>query len=157
LPDLSPSVAPGMRTHSDVADGCAVGNEAAAPATVFKTRVKWGWNSIAASLGEECAVRPIQFDNLDTSEVKGGDGDERVDELESEREMGARVELGASESGLQEDLLFANDVHMYQCERAADVLVAESLQLIEARDANPNPNVWGGVFGPELPLAHTSV
>ena len=67
LPDLSPSVAPGMRTHSDVADGCAVGNEAAAPATLFKTRVKWGWNSIAASLGDECAVRSVQFECLTTS------------------------------------------------------------------------------------------
>ena len=152
LPDLSPSVAPGMRTHSDVEFGCAVDDEAAAPATLFKKRVKWGWNSIAASLGDKGAVRYVQFDNLDTSEVKGGDGDERVDELESEREMCARVEQGASESGLQEDLLFANDVLRHQCERAADVLVSETLPFIEGCDANPNPNVWGGVFGAELPV-----
>jgi hypothetical protein len=72
LPDPSPSVAPGMRTNSDVEFGCAVDDEAAAPSTLFKKRVKWGWNSIAASLGDECAVRSVQFDNLDTSEVKGG-------------------------------------------------------------------------------------
>ena len=153
MPALSPSVAPGMRTHSDVADGCAVDDEAAAPATLFKTRVKWGWTSIASSLGDKCAVRSVQFDNLDTSEVKGDDVDERVDELETEREMCARVEQGASESGLQEDLLFLNDVRKHQVERATDAFVAESLQLLEAcEDRRASPHMWGDVFGPVTPV-----
>ena len=146
-PPLSPSAVPGARTHDDMQDVDSEAQRAAAPATLYRERVKWSWDSVASLFDEAGAVRSVNFDNLDTSEVKGDDDDERMDQLETERETCARVEQGASESGLQDDLLAANDVLKHQVEKATDAFVAESVQLVEAcEDAGQAP-LWGAVFG----------
>ena len=70
-PPLSPSAVPGARTHDDMQDVDSEAQRAAAPATLYRQRVKWSWDSVASLFDEAGAVRSVNFDNLDTSEVKG--------------------------------------------------------------------------------------
>lgn len=144
LPPPSPSADAGARTHGDVnVDG---GQQTVPPATLFSRRVKWSCSSIATGLSEATAVRSIEFENLDTSQVKGDDDDERLDELDTYREFCARVEQGASETGLQDNLLFLNDVLKDQVDKATEAFIAESVQLVEACDDPREAPLWGAVF-----------
>ena len=77
------------------------------PDTISKTKVKWTWQRFDCT--DVGAVRrSLTLDVHDADQVKG---DDLMEETPiTEKEASARTEQAAYEGGLQEDLLWANDV-----------------------------------------------
>ena len=102
--------------------GGGEGTSQAPPDTHFKSKVKWTWQRFDRS--HVGAMRRSLTADLDASQVKGDDEMEMGDPRSmSEREACARVEQAAHEGGLQEELLWANDVTDVEQQQAVDTMV----------------------------------
>ena len=108
-------------------DSTGKGGGQAVPDTLFMSRVKWSWGLLVGA-GANACIQSLTFDQHDTSAVKG-DGDDFAEDLaETEKEACARVEEAAHINGLQEDLLFVNDVMKQQVAQAAETFMTDSVQ-----------------------------
>ena len=101
------------------------------PATLYKQKVRWSLDFLGAKK-DDSFERACEFEDLDTSRVKGENTEDLSGELdETDKETASRVEGEAFDVGLQDDVLFNNDVLKGEVDRATDDFVAESIQAAE--------------------------
>ena len=125
----SSSRAASSRPSPEMADGGeGEGRSQPPPDTISKTKVKWTWQHFdRTNVG--AVRRSLTLDVHDANQVKGDDGAE--DTPMTEKEASARTEQAAHEGGLQEDLLWANDVRDEEQQRAVDRFLTDCVQVSE--------------------------
>ena len=135
----SSSRAASPRPSAEMADGGeGEGRSQPPPDTICKTKVKWTWQRFDRT--DVGAVRrSLTLDVHDADQVKGDDNMQETPI--TEKEASARTEQAAYEGGLQEDLLWANDVRDEEQQRAVDRFLTDCVQVSEDVAQHQDPSV----------------
>ena len=135
----SSSRAAAPRPSPEMADGGeGEGRSQPPPDTISKTKVKWTWQHFdRTNVG--AVRRSLTLDVHDANQVKDDDNTEETPM--TEKEASARVEQAAHEGGLQEDLLWANDVRDEEQQRAVDQFLTDCVQVSEDVTLQQDPSL----------------
>ena len=135
----SGSRAASPRPSAEMADGGeGEGRSQPPPDTISKTKVKWTWQHFdRTNVG--AVRRSLTLDVHDANQVKDDDLTEETPM--TEKEASARTEQAAHEGGLQEDLLWANDVRDEEQQRAVDQFLTDCVQVSEDVTLQVDPSL----------------